>query len=216
MRFGLLDIHIVRDAAFRLDGGAMFGVVPKVLWERKFPADAKNRIGLATNCLLVRGGGSRRSSRAASAKSVGRAAARDVRDRDDTTTRLPTRSHGTASGRKASTRSSSRTCTSTTREGRPGSKTGRRCPTFRTPRRPPSRRRSSRTPARRTSATGRRTGPKTGSPAPRRAASRRSPARARSALESPMSSRCPEPQRGDAGDPRDRLQGLPLLLRGGR
>lgn len=57
MRLGSLDVHIVADAAFRLDGGAMFGVVPKVLWERPFPADAKNRIGLATNCLLVKGEG---------------------------------------------------------------------------------------------------------------------------------------------------------------
>ena len=57
MRLGSLDVHIVADAAFRLDGGAMFGVVPKVLWERPFPADEKNRIALATNCLCVRGEG---------------------------------------------------------------------------------------------------------------------------------------------------------------
>ena len=57
MRFGSLRLDIVRDAFFRLDGGAMFGVVPKTLWERKFPADASNRIRLATNCLLVRGPG---------------------------------------------------------------------------------------------------------------------------------------------------------------
>lgn len=55
MRFGSLRLDIVPDARFRLDGGAMFGVVPKVLWERRFPADEKNRIELATNCLLVRG-----------------------------------------------------------------------------------------------------------------------------------------------------------------
>ena len=35
----------------------MFGVVPKVLWERKLAADDRNRVRLATNCLLVRGGG---------------------------------------------------------------------------------------------------------------------------------------------------------------
>ena len=35
----------------------MFGVVPKVLWEKKLPADARNRVRLATNCLLVRGAG---------------------------------------------------------------------------------------------------------------------------------------------------------------
>ncbi|MEO8432659.1 MAG: MBL fold metallo-hydrolase [Acidobacteriota bacterium] len=57
MRFGPLRLDIVRDAEFRLDGGAMFGVVPKPLWERRFPADERNRIGLATNCLLVRGPG---------------------------------------------------------------------------------------------------------------------------------------------------------------
>ena len=57
MRFGSLRLDIVQGGNFRLDGGAMFGVVPKVLWERTFPADEKNRIGLATNCLLVRGKG---------------------------------------------------------------------------------------------------------------------------------------------------------------
>ena len=57
MRLGRLEVSIVRDAAFRLDGGAMFGVVPKVLWERSFPADEKNRIALATNALLVKGDG---------------------------------------------------------------------------------------------------------------------------------------------------------------
>lgn len=57
MRFGSLRLDIVPDARFRLDGGAMFGVVPKVLWERRFPADERNRIELATNCLLVRGAG---------------------------------------------------------------------------------------------------------------------------------------------------------------
>lgn len=37
----------------RLDGGAMFGVVPKPLWERRIPADERNRIPLAMRCLLV-------------------------------------------------------------------------------------------------------------------------------------------------------------------
>lgn len=41
------------DGRFRLDGGAMFGVVPKVLWGRNDPADAQNRILLGLNCLLV-------------------------------------------------------------------------------------------------------------------------------------------------------------------
>ena len=57
MRLGQLQLDVVRGPEFRLDGGAMFGVVPKVLWERKLPADERNRVRLATNCLLVRGGG---------------------------------------------------------------------------------------------------------------------------------------------------------------
>jgi glyoxylase-like metal-dependent hydrolase (beta-lactamase superfamily II) len=55
MRFGTLDLSIIGGGDLLLDGGAMFGVVPKVLWEKKFPADERNRIRLTTNCLLVRG-----------------------------------------------------------------------------------------------------------------------------------------------------------------
>jgi glyoxylase-like metal-dependent hydrolase (beta-lactamase superfamily II) len=57
VELGNLTLDVVRGPEFRLDGGAMFGVVPKVLWERKLPADEKNRVRLATNCLLVRGAG---------------------------------------------------------------------------------------------------------------------------------------------------------------
>lgn len=45
--------RLLRAGAFRLDGGAMFGVVPKALWARMTPADDDNRIGLQTNCLLL-------------------------------------------------------------------------------------------------------------------------------------------------------------------
>jgi glyoxylase-like metal-dependent hydrolase (beta-lactamase superfamily II) len=44
------------DARFRLDGGAMFGVVPKPLWEKRAPADERNRISLTSRPLLVQGG----------------------------------------------------------------------------------------------------------------------------------------------------------------
>lgn len=56
MRFGDLDIFILSDGLFRLDGGAMFGVVPRVLWEKTDPPDEKNRILMGLNCLLVRRG----------------------------------------------------------------------------------------------------------------------------------------------------------------
>jgi len=50
---GRLKCHALEGGTQRLDGGAMFGVVPKPLWERRIPADARNRIPLALRCLLV-------------------------------------------------------------------------------------------------------------------------------------------------------------------
>jgi len=56
-RFALGDLELISlfDGFFRLDGGAMFGVVPKPFWEKKAPADDRNRITLAMRPLLVRG-----------------------------------------------------------------------------------------------------------------------------------------------------------------
>jgi len=53
MLLGDYRIEIVPDTEFRLDGGAMFGVVPRVLWEKVCPPDEFNRIRLNTNCLFV-------------------------------------------------------------------------------------------------------------------------------------------------------------------
>ncbi len=50
---GRLTCHALEGGTQRLDGGAMFGVVPKPLWERRIPADERNRIPLALRCLLV-------------------------------------------------------------------------------------------------------------------------------------------------------------------
>lgn len=52
-----LTVHLISDGTYRTDGGAMFGLVPKTLWEPVVPADAQNRIPMALNCLLVRDGG---------------------------------------------------------------------------------------------------------------------------------------------------------------
>ncbi len=52
-RVGHLTCHALEAGRQHLDGGAMFGVVPKVLWERRIPADERNRIPLALRCLLV-------------------------------------------------------------------------------------------------------------------------------------------------------------------
>ena len=52
-RVGSLRIHAIEAGVQQLDGGAMFGVVPKPLWERRIPPDTRNRIPLALRCLLV-------------------------------------------------------------------------------------------------------------------------------------------------------------------
>ena len=51
-----MKLHPIEAGNFKLDGGAMFGVVPKTLWERTNPADERNRIEMATRCLLVEEG----------------------------------------------------------------------------------------------------------------------------------------------------------------
>ena len=57
MRLGRFQVEIFSDGIFRLDGGAMFGVVPKVLWEKQKPADELNRVAMDMNCLLIRDAG---------------------------------------------------------------------------------------------------------------------------------------------------------------
>src|SRR5258705_12515340 len=52
-KVGRLTCHALEGGTQRLDGGAMFGVVPKVLWQRRIPPDDRNRITLALRCLLV-------------------------------------------------------------------------------------------------------------------------------------------------------------------
>jgi len=59
MRLGTSELYSLSDGFFGLDGGAMFGVVPKPVWERTNPADSRNRIRLAARPLLVVAGNER-------------------------------------------------------------------------------------------------------------------------------------------------------------
>ena len=54
MKIGSIEFHVLNDGTFRLDGGAMFGVIPKPMWERVVPCDDRNRITLTMNSLLIR------------------------------------------------------------------------------------------------------------------------------------------------------------------
>ena len=53
IEIGNIQVFPIEFGRFRLDGGAMFGVVPKVLWEKKAPADEKNRIHMALRGMLI-------------------------------------------------------------------------------------------------------------------------------------------------------------------
>ena len=53
LNIGRLKVHAIQAGGQQLDGGAMFGVVPKPLWERRIKADERNRIPLGMRCLLI-------------------------------------------------------------------------------------------------------------------------------------------------------------------
>ena len=52
-RLGRLTVHAIQAGGQKLDGGAMFGIVPKVLWQRRILPDERNRIQLGMRCLLI-------------------------------------------------------------------------------------------------------------------------------------------------------------------
>lgn len=51
-----MTLYAIEAGNFKLDGGAMFGVVPKVLWQKTNPADAQNRIDMASRLMLIEEG----------------------------------------------------------------------------------------------------------------------------------------------------------------
>jgi glyoxylase-like metal-dependent hydrolase (beta-lactamase superfamily II) len=59
MKIGDYQLHAIETGRFALDGGAMFGVIPKTLWEKTNPPDEKNRIDMAARALLLIGKGRR-------------------------------------------------------------------------------------------------------------------------------------------------------------
>ncbi|WP_446744708.1 MBL fold metallo-hydrolase [Silvibacterium acidisoli] len=54
--FANFELTLLSDGSFYMDGGAMFGVVPKSMWEKRLPADSQNRVTLGTNTVVVRTG----------------------------------------------------------------------------------------------------------------------------------------------------------------
>ena len=53
MKVGNYTLYSIETSQFSLDGGAMFGIIPKTLWEKEAPADEYNRIQMVTRSLLV-------------------------------------------------------------------------------------------------------------------------------------------------------------------
>ena len=56
MKVGKVDVRVISDGQVRLDGGSLFGVVPRTLWRTLVAIDRKNRATIGLNCLLVRTG----------------------------------------------------------------------------------------------------------------------------------------------------------------
>src|SRR5277367_5351928 len=56
LTLGDFELTAVSDGTYRLDGGAFFGVVPKVMWEKKVRADAENYVPVGLNSVVVRTG----------------------------------------------------------------------------------------------------------------------------------------------------------------
>ena len=56
LSLGDFELTIVSHGTYYLDGGAFFGIIPKVMWERKVKADEKNRVVTGLNSVLLRGG----------------------------------------------------------------------------------------------------------------------------------------------------------------
>ncbi len=53
MKIGPYELYSIETSEFALDGGAMFGIIPKPLWEKQAPADNNNRISMVTRSLLL-------------------------------------------------------------------------------------------------------------------------------------------------------------------
>ena len=56
MKIGEIEVAVINDRMWHMDGGAMFGVVPRAMWEKKLTPDGLNRVGMAARCLLIRVG----------------------------------------------------------------------------------------------------------------------------------------------------------------
>lgn len=59
LTLGPMTVHPLLEGRLAIDGGMVFGAVPRALWERRFPPDAQNRVGLVTRVLLVVSGARR-------------------------------------------------------------------------------------------------------------------------------------------------------------
>ena len=53
MKIGQYDLYSIETSEFSLDGGAMFGIIPKTLWKEKLSPDRLNRVDMVTRSLLM-------------------------------------------------------------------------------------------------------------------------------------------------------------------
>ena len=79
MIIGPYKVSLIDAGDFRLDGGAMFGVVPRTLWSRTNPPDDANRIAMTMRCLLIEGDGHKILVDTGAGDKDGEASARSMR-----------------------------------------------------------------------------------------------------------------------------------------
>ena len=56
LHLGDFELTVLSDGTYYLDGGTIFGIIPKPLWEKKMPADERNRVSIGLNSVLIRTG----------------------------------------------------------------------------------------------------------------------------------------------------------------
>ena len=90
---GDFDLTILTDGPHLQDGGAMFGVVPKTMWQKRAPANELNQIVLGTNTVVVRTGKADRSDRDRHRQQAAGEAAQDLRRQAEASRELSRRRH---------------------------------------------------------------------------------------------------------------------------
>ena len=125
---GDLELTILSDGEYYLDGGTFFGVIPKIMWQRKWAPDEMNRLRAGLNSVLIRGG----EKTILIQTGIGNKLNEKMQKIYGHEEKLLTSLEAAGYRQKKSTSSSTATCISITAGGTPSKRTASRCLLFRT------------------------------------------------------------------------------------